>query len=200
MKRIIALFVVVGVVVLFFIPNLIITLINEPRVVDSISDIEVSDVAVILGAGVTEDRQPTPLLVERLEAGILLYENELVEFLVVSNTFVASEVMQDYLIDSGVAKEDIIFDGDAVITTDSCDFIQNNYQNSSVILITQKFHAARSLYQCDKYEIDSIVFPAELSNSIDRSKTPFLQKYSIRFYRSIRVSAMDWLVVLSIYE
>ncbi|MBT4857270.1 YdcF family protein [Candidatus Uhrbacteria bacterium] len=183
--------------VLFFAPRMVVGGISSKRIVSEGN----FDIALILGAHVDSDGLPTPLLKERLEAGILLYENGMVERLVVSNTESAALVMMEYLTERNVPEDSIILDTTAVVTTDSCDTDSHEYLiDLSVVFVSQDFHLPRAIYQCNKLGIDGYGFPAELSGSIDRSQYSWGTKVSVRTQRFVRESGLTWLAVLGIYK
>ena len=159
------------------------------------------DAVIIFGAYLSSDGQPTEILKERLNAGIILYQDKKVEKLVVSNTSEAAEAMKNYLIKQGIEDDAIELDEEADNTPDSCKKEKSLYQNTrNLIFISQGYHLPRLLYQCKKVGIQGVAIGAEKFETIDKSSTPVIQKYWIRSKRHFREALLDWLVVLGIYR
>ena len=147
--------------------------------------------ALIFGTRVKDDKI-SPLLMERLEMGIRLYEGDKTNTLIISNTEQAVLVMKDYMISRGIPEEDIVLDIEAEITRHSCQtaFAENN--SGSILLVSQAFHLPRIYYECQKSGVEGQLVPAEFSNTIDRSKTSLYQILTIRFPRYVREMTLLW--------
>ena len=147
--------------------------------------------ALIFGTRVKDDKI-SPLLMERLEMGIRLYEGGKTETLILSNTAQAALVMKDYMIGRGIPEEDIILDIEAEITRHSCQtpFAANN--SGSILFVSQAFHLPRISYECQKSGVEGQLIPAEYSNVIDRSNTSLYQILTIRFPRYVREMTLLW--------
>ena len=111
-----------------------------------------ADVAVILGNKVNEDGTLSPRLEKRLEAGLALYQNKLVDKIMVSGGlgkegFYEADKMSDYLLSMGVPAEDILVDNLGNNTEATA---QNSWSASratpfkSVIVVSQYFHITRT--------------------------------------------------------
>ena len=147
--------------------------------------------ALIFGTRV-KDNKISPLLMERLEMGIRLYEGDKTNTLILSNTEQAALVMKDYMISRGIPEEDIVLDIEAEITRHSCQttFAENN--SGSILFVSQAFHLPRISYECQKSGVEGQLIPAEFSNTIDRSKTNLYQILTIRFPRYVREMTLLW--------
>lgn len=183
---------------IFFWPYILISFHATEKKVDRIDDLAQSDVAIIFGAHINEDLQPTEILQERLDAGIKLYKNNLVGKLIVSNTQEAALVMKSYLQDQGIPDDRIEVDGKAELTSDSCIYEQNK-ESRSRIFLTQGFHLNRVNYLCSKEGINGIGFPVELVSTIDKSTTPVFTKLNIRLTRFLREAILSWPVLVGKY-
>ena len=112
-----------------------------------------SKVALILGAGIRSDGEPSWVLKSRLETGLELYKSGKVNVLLVSgdnrfNYYNEPRVMKKYLIDAGVPESDIVEDFAGRRTLDSCWRAKNVFKASSVTIVTQAFHIPRSVFLC----------------------------------------------------
>ena len=148
------------------------------------------DVTVIFGTRVTNDKI-SPLLKERLEMGVRLYEGKKTRKLILSNTEPAARVMKKYMITRGVPDADIILDMKARVTRQSCEtqIVQNS---ESILFVSQSFHLPRIYYECKKLGAYGHLVPAEYSGAINRSKTSLYQIVTIRIPRYIREMFLLW--------
>lgn len=100
-----------------------------------------SDYIMVLGCGVLENR-PTPMLQNRLDAGLELYQRNKGAKIILSghkdgDYYDEVSVMKNYLLEKGVPEEDLIEDKAGTNTYYS---IRNfdRYQDESLIVVTQK--------------------------------------------------------------
>ncbi len=109
-----------------------------------------ADCILILGAGVW-DGVPSPMLKDRLDTGLALYEAGAAEKILVSGDHGRSEydevnVMKEYLTDAGVPSEDIFMDHAGFSTYESMYRAKEIFQVESLVVVTQEYHLYRSLY------------------------------------------------------
>lgn len=105
----------------------------------------------------------------RIKAGADLYKAGKVDWLVVSggdyrkteNGYDEPVAMRDSLMKQGVDSTRIILDYDGTRTLNSIAKIRDVYCLDSIIIISQKYHNERALYQAKHLGIDAIGFNAE---------------------------------------
>lgn len=105
----------------------------------------------------------------RIKAGADLYNAGMVDWLVVSggdyrdteNGYDEPVAMRDSLMKQGVDSTRIILDYDGTRTLNSIAKMRNVYCQDSIILISQKYHNERALYQAKHLGIDAIGFNAK---------------------------------------
>jgi vancomycin permeability regulator SanA len=117
------------------------------------ANLQPTRVAMIFGAGVRPDGRPSPMLAERVEAGVALYQSGMVQKLLMTgdNSRVEYDevtAMKQYAMDRGVPERDITLDYAGFSTYESCYRAQPIFGVSEAILITQRFHLARAVYTC----------------------------------------------------
>lgn len=134
--------------------------INEDK--DTFSNSEINnmkdfgaDCIMILGAGIKDDKTPTPMLKDRLDTGIMLYKAGVASKLLLTGDNGSKEhneihVMLNYAKDAGVPEEDIFCDHAGFSTFDSMYRAKNIFQVSTLIVVTQTYHEYRSLYIGEK--------------------------------------------------
>ncbi|MBN1303792.1 MAG: YdcF family protein [Anaerolineales bacterium] len=150
---------------LLLIPRLI-TLLSGLTRVYTVEKVPAGRVAVVFGAGLWRDGSPTPVLRDRVETAVSLYEHGKVEKLLMSgdNRFVdynEPEAMRQYALKLGVPEKDIIADYAGRRTYDTCYRVREIFQADNVILVTQKFHLHRALFTCNALGVNANGVAAE---------------------------------------
>ncbi|WP_062519843.1 SanA/YdcF family protein [Demequina silvatica] len=115
-----------------------------------------ADAALVLGARVYADGTPSPYLRDRIAIGVSLYEQGLVDGLLMSGDGEDSSghgetsVMRALAEEMGVPAEAIVEDPLGLDTYSSCVRAREEYGVGSVIVATQQFHVARAVWLCDE--------------------------------------------------
>lgn len=118
-----------------------------------------ADCILILGAGVW-DGVPSPMLKDRLDTGLALYEAGAAEKILVSGDHGREEydevnVMKEYLTDAGVPSEDIFMDHAGFSTYESMYRTKEIFQVESLVVVTQEYHLYRSLYVAEQLGMEA---------------------------------------------
>lgn len=114
-----------------------------------------ADCIMVLGAGIRDDETPTPMLKDRLDTGIRLYELGTAPKLLLTgdNGQVGHNeihVMLNYVKKAGVPEEDIFCDHAGFSTYDSMYRAQSIFGAERLIVVTQTYHEYRALYVGEK--------------------------------------------------
>lgn len=117
--------------------------------------------AIILGASVKSDGQPSDALRDRLLVGAGLYKDAHVRQILITGddgAYHAKEidVMRAFLIKQGIPSDAILSDPHGYRTYESCKRAAEVFQIKDAIIVTQRFHIARALYLCESFGIQSI--------------------------------------------
>lgn len=120
-----------------------------------------ADCILVLGASVYSDGTPSPMLKDRLDAGIQLYHAKVSDKLLLTGDDGQEEynevsVMHDYAIANGVREEDIFLDHAGFSTYESIYRAQDIFECHSAVIVTQEYHLYRSLYGCKRKGIDAL--------------------------------------------
>jgi SanA protein len=142
-----------------FLPKLIILLYAAPRTF-TVDNVPAERVAIVFGAGLQRDGSAGPVLRDRVETAVQLYQQGKVRKLLMSgdNRFVnynEPEAMRQYAIDLGAPDEDIVLDYAGRRTYDTCYRANAIFQVDSAILVTQSFHLPRALFLCNSFGVQS---------------------------------------------
>jgi len=117
--------------------------------------------ALVLGAKVGDDGEPSPFLRERIELGSRLYLDGIVDVVVMSGATHAGgydepATMRDLAIKLGVPADAIVLDRHGVDTFASCANAAGPLALGSVIVVTQEFHVARATWLCREAGLDAV--------------------------------------------
>lgn len=157
---------------------------------DSLKDI---DCILVLGAGAWGN-SPSPLLGDRLDKGIELYEKNISSKILMSGDHGQIEydevnVMKNYALEKNIPSSDIFMDHAGFSTYESMYRAKEIFKVKKLIIVTQEYHLYRSIYIAEKLGLESIGVSAEKI------------KYSGDTYREIReVLARNKDVIKCIFE
>lgn len=127
----------------------------------SLSEVKEADCILVLGAGVWANNQPSPMLRDRLDRSIEIFEKGVSPYLVMSGDHGQSDydevnVMKGYAIDAGVDSNLIYMDHAGFSTYESLYRLKYIFKAEKVIIVTQKYHLYRALYIANALGLDAI--------------------------------------------
>jgi SanA protein len=130
-----------------------------------LEDVPERPVAIVLGAGLRPDGSLTPVLADRVATGADLYHAGTVQTLLLSGASRPGhdepQAMLGHAVRLGVPGEAIVLDPDGHRTYDTCRRAREVFGVEHAVVVTQRFHAARTLYLCDALGIDAIAVVAD---------------------------------------
>ena len=137
------------------------------------------DCVLVLGASIINNSVPSIMLRDRLNVAIRAYEMGLTDTIIMSgdhrsDDYNEPEVMKQYAISMGVPEEAIILDHEGTSTFNSILYLQRNYSDRRVLIVTQKYHLYRALFIAEAKGVDAYGLDAAL------------QKYSSAAYNTVR--------------
>jgi SanA protein len=123
-------------------------------------------VAIVFGAEVYADGSLSPMLSDRVKAGVELYQAGKVQALLFSgdnhiDSYNEPEAMRRYALNLGMPIDAIVLDYAGFRTYDSCYRARDIFKVKEAILVTQAFHLDRALLICNGLGIDSIGVAAD---------------------------------------
>jgi len=139
---------------------------THDRIHTRLEDVPPRPVAIVLGAGLWPDGSPTPILADRVATAADLYHAGIVQKLLCSgdNRFLdynEPQRMLEHAVRLGVPEDAIVLDYAGRRTYDSCYRAQAIFGVEQAVIVTQRFHAARTLYLCDALGVDAVVILAD---------------------------------------
>jgi SanA protein len=149
----------VGLLVLIL-PRIITTMYSWTRVYTA-DAVPTERVAIVFGAGLTRDGQPTLILRDRVKTAVQLYLSGKVEKLLMSgdNQGLGHDepgAMRDYAVSLGVPANAIVLDNSGDRTYDTCYRAKAIFGLDSALLVTQAFHLPRALFLCNMLGIQAV--------------------------------------------
>ena len=123
------------------------------------------DCVMILGAGLWDD-EPSPMLRERLEFGLKAYETGCTDKILMSGDHGREEydevnTMKDFAIENGVPADNVFMDHAGFSTYESMYRARDIFQVKKMVIVTQKYHLYRAVYDARKLGIDAYGFAAD---------------------------------------
>lgn len=167
--------------------------------IEDFQSVRPAETAIVFGA-LVRNGVISPLHEERLLSAKRLIDNDIVDWVVVSNSARAGNYMSEYLLSIGVEPRVIDIDGEAVKTSDTCDRERAVGRGRSVILISQSFHLPRLAFQCARVGVTGQYLAAETVHGDARVNVPLGTKIRVRGRRYVREAALTWSVLLGIYN
>lgn len=162
MKKIIKyliILIVVGISIILSI-NFYVILSTKKQIVDlsNLKNKNDYDCIIVLGAGIWGDK-PSPMLQDRLDEAIKLYEAGIAPKIIMSGDngregYDEVNVMKDYAINKGIPSEDIFMDHAGFSTYESIYRAKEVFKVEKAIIVTQKYHLYRALHIGNKLGIN----------------------------------------------
>ncbi|HJB19533.1 MAG TPA: YdcF family protein [Candidatus Bariatricus faecipullorum] len=125
-----------------------------------------ADCILILGAGVRADGSPSPMLQDRLDTGIALYQSGVSSRILMSGDhgrkdYNEVQVMKDYSSEKGIPSSRVFMDHAGFSTYDSLYRARDIFQARKVVIISQKYHLHRALYLASQLGLQAYGVPAD---------------------------------------
>ncbi|MBL1279717.1 MAG: YdcF family protein [Fluviicola sp.] len=120
-----------------------------------------SDVAIVLGAG-TNDGKLSPVFKERINHSILLYNNGIVNKIILTGGFGKGQKQSDsqtakyYAIEKGIPEENIIIEEKSKYTTENLEQskqIMDSLGMKSALIVSDPLHMKRAIKLAENYGI-----------------------------------------------
>ncbi len=154
-------------------------------------------VAIIFGAQVYTNGNPSAMLADRIQVGAKLYQSGKVRMLLMTgdnhiDSYNEPEVMRQYALRLGVPAEAITLDYAGFRTYDSCYRARDIFKLDEAILVTQAFHMDRALLICNSLGIRSVGVTADFVRSTGYAPRSLISS-QLREFPATTVSIFDLL-------
>lgn len=155
----------------------------------------VTERAIVFGA-LVRDGRISDLHRERLLTGEALLAGGKVRTVVLSNTPDAAAAMHGFLLERGVAPDQIEIDDAAETTGDSCRREASLNSGGPVLLVSQSYHLPRVHLMCRWAGLTGYAVAAA---KLDEPKLS-LSVLMLRAQRHVREAGLTWLVLMRLYR
>lgn len=142
---------------------------------------ETYDYIIVPGAQIYKAK-PSPVLQDRLDAAITLYQTGRSKKIVVSGAYeqryqkYETEIMKQYLIENGIPTTQITEDRGGVTTYDTMIRFSQAKPDATAIITTQKMYSARTTYLAEKVGIKVVTAIAD-KNYETKGFLPYLREF-----------------------
>ena len=131
------------------------------RIFTRVEDVPPRPVAIAFGAGLWADGSLTPVLADRVATASELHSRGIATTLLFSGDnrrvdYNEPQRMLEYAVRLGVPEGDIVLDYAGRRTWDTCFRARAIFGVEQAVVVTQRFHVARTLYLCDELGIDAV--------------------------------------------
>ena len=192
---------ILGLVLLFFAPHVALIFHYDAGIYERVQDVPLHEYAVVFGAYVEPDGTLSDAALERVEAAVLLYQQNRVQKLFVSGTDWSNDqaqMMALHAMRRGVPEGDILVDGLGIDTHDTCRHFSRIAGEG--VLVTQRFHLPRAMYFCERDGVEVVgLAPNQLPILPERgSNLPAI--LVTRIGRFFSEAWLTWSFILGIYD
>ena len=149
--------------------NLYVVKSTEDRILspEMLSEGDLRDCVLILGAGVRPDGSPSDMLYDRVKTGLTAYHGGAAPKLLMSGDHGREEYnevgcMLTLALEDVVPAEDVFLDHAGFSTYESLVRAKEVFGADSVVIVTQEYHLYRALYIAGKLGMDAVGVSADL--------------------------------------
>ncbi|MDD3647042.1 MAG: ElyC/SanA/YdcF family protein [Candidatus Dojkabacteria bacterium] len=125
-------------------------------------------VAIVFGAQVNNNSEPSDVLRDRIHTAVELYNADKIEKIIMSGDnrfehYDEPSVMVNYALSQGVPKSALQPDYAGRRTYDTCYRAKEIFDLDEAVLITQNFHLPRAVFTCNALGVKSVGLSSDLS-------------------------------------
>jgi SanA protein len=156
-------------IVVVAIPNLVVWRGGREPVTADAAKVPHAQAALVLGAQVLPSGRPSDMLVDRVKAAEDVYRAGRVDKLLLSGdhsrvNYDEVGTMRKMMLADGIPAADIFTDHAGFDTWDSAQRAKRVFDVDSAVVVTQRFHMARALYEARHAGLDATGFIADRRN------------------------------------
>jgi vancomycin permeability regulator SanA len=154
---------------------------------DNAASVPRAPVAIVLGAGLTPDGRPSPMLADRVDTAVALYRDGRVDRLLMTgdNSRVGYDevtAMKERAVSLGVPAAQVNLDYAGFRTYDSAYRARAVFGVESAVFVTQRYHLPRALYLARSFGIEATGLAA------GRDRYPRQDYYNLREFVALAAS------------
>jgi SanA protein len=139
---------------------------SRTKVARSTAQAPNAQVAIVLGARVFENGVLSDVVADRVDTAIELYRLGKVKKLLLTGdhgqtTYDEVNAMRRYVLSNGIPSQDIFLDHAGFSTFDSMYRARDVFKVKDALVVTQRFHLARSVYTANSLGVNATGIPAD---------------------------------------
>lgn len=139
---------------------------------------EIYDCAIICGYPANNDGSPSLIMKSRVEAGVELYQQGKIKYLILSggavqNEFIEAKVMADYAISLGIDSSKIIMESQSRSTYHNlmyCTKILKEHNFKQCIVVTNSWHLRKADHYARKFKLSYVMVSCKAPETFSLSK------------------------------
>lgn len=133
------------------------------------------DAIIVLGASVYKNQTPSPMLKDRLDKSIELYNKGFSSKIIMSGDHSGDDydevtIMKNYAIGKNIASSGIYLDHYGIETYASMYNMKNVFNLKKVLIVTQEYHLYRAIYIARSLGLEADGVPAEDIKYVGQTK------------------------------
>lgn len=159
------------------------------------------DCILVLGAGLTADGEPSPMLSDRINTAVALYESGVCDKIVMSGDHTGSynevAAMKQQAMEAGVPGKNIFLDHQGYSTYESVWRVKEVFGAKKVLIVSQEYHLYRAVYIAGQLGVDAVGISSDrrvYAGSVRREVREVLARYK-DMYLAGRRTAPDTEVI-----
>jgi SanA protein len=163
--KIIALVLLLAILYFIAVPFIIVQN-GKHRIYTDVNKMPDYNIAIVFGAGLTEEGRPNSMLRDRLDSVANLYYDEKIGRILLSGDnscayYNEPQAMYEYLLyEHDIRAEDLVRDYAGLRTYDTCARAKNIWGVDKALLISQGYHLSRAIFTCQGLGIESTGYSA----------------------------------------
>lgn len=167
----------------FLIINAVVLNAAAPYIIADDDISEPADCILVLGALVYNETHLSPILKDRVETAVRLFEAGMADRLLLSGDHGQKDydevnAMMEYAVSRGVPRENIFLDHAGFSTYESVYRARDVFCVESVIIVTQQFHLSRAVYIARGLGLEAYGVSADLRRYRDEQKNNMRESFA----------------------
>jgi len=165
------------------------------NIFEDIETIPAKTTVIVLGASVHSDGKLSPILQDRVDTALDLYNKGKVKSFLLSgdnrtDDYNEVSAMRNYLLDRCVPEAIIFIDPAGLDTFDSMYRSKKIYEVPDAVVVTQNFHLPRTLFIAQNLGLDYIGFPAYARHY--KTEKSLIRREKLANFKAIFEILLDW--------
>ena len=175
--------------------SLYIQQVTVSNIYKNIENLPATNTVIVLGASVHSDGKLSPILQDRVDTALNLYNNAKVKRFLLSgdnrtDDYDEVSAMRNYLLDRCVPESIIFIDPAGLDTFDSMYRSSKVFDIPEAIVVTQMFHLPRTLFIAQNLGLNYIGFPA--TSGLYKTENSLVRREKLANVKAIFEILLDW--------